>query len=517
MYPLAARGTMPPAQPPLVEVFKLFDEDLISKAFGGEFKHWSRFLMTCTRARDFGRLVPFGAEFKLANGVPCAGMIAALNLLTTVPQQPKHFNLKLSKLSIHVLIQPGQISSLATLLKNAAGTLQALHLEHTACSSTQLSELFASLQGCTKMTNLHLGELATQYFAAQGNAVSSRFASLASLSIGGCELSDEDMQNLVRFIKRNPNLRGVKFNYTTLPGFDPLAKALSSVPSLQTLTFRNVMAHNWNLEALASALSQLFGLLSIDFHGCHMQPAHACPVIEAMRGLPKLQTLGLGSNKLGSLGAQALARALQNSPEIRNLYWASAGLRARDVEIIFSAIPTQNLRSLELNHNTIGEQGGEALGKALKNCGSLESLGLRHCKIGSKEILNLVVAMGHHCLGLRRLDLYDNDLGDEGADKVMEPLASYRKLVSLDIGDNGIGESGVCKIASLLPRFSGLDTLILSHNIINQASARFLTDALDQCSSLKYVDLSSPSLSREAHELFSGRTYTPEFYYDIYP
>ena len=517
MYPLAARGTMPPAQPPLVEVFKVFDEDLISMAFGSEFAHWLRVCRTCKHALDLGRQVPFRAEVKLAKGVDCAGMIAGLNLQTTVPRLPNTLHLKLLNLSIHFCIQPGQISGLATLLKNAAGTLQALHLEHTACSSAQLSKLFASLQECRNMTNLHLGELAKTYFAAQDNAVRSGFASLASLSIGECEFSDQDMQNLVLFIERNPKLRELEFNNTTLSGFDPLAKALSSVPSLQTLTFKKVMAHNWNLEALASVLSQLFGLLSIDFHGCHMQPAHACPVIEAMRGLPKLQTLGLGSNKLGSLGAQALARALQNSPEIRNLYCASAGLRARDVEIIFSAIPTQNLRSLELNHNTIGEQGGEALGKAIKNCGSLESLGLRHCKIGSKEILNLVVAMGHHCLGLRRLDLYDNDLGDEGADKVMEPLASYRKLVSLDIGDNGIGESGVCKIASLLPRFSGLDTLILSHNIINQASARFFTDALDQCSSLKYVDLSSPSLSREAHELFSGRKYTPEFYYDIYP
>lgn len=308
-----------------------------------------------------------------------------------------------------------------------------------------------------------------------------------------------------------------EFNYTTLPGFDALATALSSVPSLHTLTFKNVMAHNWNLEALASELSQLFELSSIDFWGCHMQPAHACTVIEAMHGLKQLQTLALGSNKLGSLGAQALARALQNLPEIRNLYCASAGLRAGDVEIIFSAIHTQNLRRLELNHNTIGEQGGEALTKALENCGSLESVGLRHCKIGPKQMCELVVAMGRHCRGLRWLDLYDNDLGDKGASKVMETLESYRKLVSLDIGDNQIGQSGVREIASLLPRFSGLDTLILSHNIINEASAMALTAALDQCSSLTYVDLSSPSLSREAHKLFSGRTYALEFYFDIYP
>ena len=383
MYPLAARGTMPPAQPPLVEVFKLFDEDLISKAFGGELAHWLRVCRTCKHALDLGRQVPFRAEVKLAKGVDCAGMIAGLNLQTTVPRLPNTLHLKLLNLSIHFCIQPSLISSLATLLKNAAGTLQALHLEHTACSSAQLSKLFASLQECRNITNLHLGELAKTYFAAQDNAVRSGFASLASLSIGECEFSDQDMQNLVLFIERNPKLRELEFNNTTLSGFDPLAKALSSVPSLQTLTFKKVMAHNWNLEALASVLSQLFELLSIDFSGCHMQPKHTCQVIQALHRLTKLETLALASNQLGSRGAQALAQALPKLPKIKNLYCASTRLLAGDVGSIFSAIPMQNLRRLQLTFNTIGEQGGEALTEALESCRSLESVVLRHCKIGA--------------------------------------------------------------------------------------------------------------------------------------
>jgi len=518
MYPLAARGTMPPAQPPLLTAFKLFDEEILSYAFGGQFTHWLRFCMTCKDAHKLGRQVPFRAELTFARGVPYAGMIAGLNLQTMQPRQANHLALMLSNLSIYVYIEPSMISSLATLLKNAAGTLQALHLEHTACSSAQLSELFASIQKCTKMTDLHFGELAPKYFAAQGNAVSSTFASLASLGIGMCELSAQDMQNLVGFIESSQNLHTLAFEYTTLPqaGFDALATALYSVPLLQTLTLKNVMTDNWNLEALASALSQLSQLKSFNIHGCHMQPAHACTLFEAMHGLTQLETLALRSNKLGSLGAQALARALPNLPEIRNLYCASASLCAGDVREFFSAIPTGNLRRLELNNNKIGEQGGKALTEALKSFTLLESVGLRHCKIGAKQTRELVVAMGRHCRP-RKLDLYDNNLGDEGAGKVMQTLSSYPGLVSLDTGSNQIGESGVREIASLLPCFSGLHTFILSHNIINQASARALTAALDQCSSLKFVDLSSPSLSREAHTHFSDCTYALELYYDIHP
>jgi Ran GTPase-activating protein (RanGAP) involved in mRNA processing and transport len=207
---------------------------------------------------------------------------------------------------------------------------------------------------------LHFGELAKEYLAAQGNAVSSTFASLASLGMGRCELSAQDMPNLVRLIESSPKLRTLAFDYTTLPqaGFDALATAFPSVPLLHTLSLKNVMADNWDLGALASQLSQLSQLSSINIHGCHMQPAHACPLFEAMHGLTRMETLALGSNKLGSLGAQALARALQNLPEIRNLYCASASLCAGDVRDIFFAIRTRNLRRLELNNNTIGGRGG---------------------------------------------------------------------------------------------------------------------------------------------------------------
>lgn len=90
MYPLAARGTMPPAQPLLVEVLRLFDGEFLSKAFGGQFAHWSRVCKTCKDARDLGRQVPFGAEFTFAKGAPCADMIAGLNTLT---KQPRRANL----------------------------------------------------------------------------------------------------------------------------------------------------------------------------------------------------------------------------------------------------------------------------------------------------------------------------------------------------------------------------------------------------------------------------------------
>jgi hypothetical protein len=136
MYPLAARGTMPPAQPKqpkqpkqftIVEVLTQFDGEILSYAFGGQFAHWLRFCMTCKDAHNLGRQVPFRAELTFARGDPYAGMIAGLNLQTTEPRQANHVPFMLSKLSIYVCIEPSLISSLATLLKNAAGTLQALH------------------------------------------------------------------------------------------------------------------------------------------------------------------------------------------------------------------------------------------------------------------------------------------------------------------------------------------------------------------------------------------------------
>jgi Ran GTPase-activating protein (RanGAP) involved in mRNA processing and transport len=92
---------------------------------------------------------------------------------------------------------------------------------------------------------------------------------------------------------------------------------------------------------------------------------------------------------------------------------------------------------------------------------------------------------------LKRIDLSENDISDEGARYLAEMLDTNMKLIQLSLSENQIGNDGVKMIADVLSRGNtALQDFNLSANTdINDESIGTLIDMIKRNQSLKKLDL----------------------------
>lgn len=130
---------------------------------------------------------------------------------------------------------------------------------------------------------------------------------------------------------------------------------------------------------------------------------HARTVVEiAAHALPSLTQLDLSFCYIGAAGAAALALALHD-PEKDAVGRREGGYRGRG---------SDSLRSLQLRHNTVGDSGAKALGRALARNRCLTYLSLASNCIGPSGGKALASGLGSEGTRLARLDVSDNPLDE---------------------------------------------------------------------------------------------------------
>ncbi|XP_061906488.1 MHC class II transactivator isoform X2 [Entelurus aequoreus] len=96
---------------------------------------------------------------------------------------------------------------------------------------------------------------------------------------------------------------------------------------------------------------------------------------------------------------------------------------------------------------------------------------------------------------LQHLDLEDNKIGDEGAEKLADTFASLSFLEILNLSQNCIGEKGVRKLVTTLKDLPNLHCLILYSNVISDQGASSLSTVLPHLASLTDLDVKYNKLS----------------------
>jgi uncharacterized protein (TIGR02996 family) len=220
--------------------------------------------------------------------------------------------------------------------------------------------------------------------------------------------------------------------------------ALSSLPSLVALELCPWGQHAEfapsALEALAFSPS-MSRLVELRLDSCSLQ--RSANVLWRAGSLPMLTTLGLTRARL--------------RPE------CLAGLADGD------GLP--RLEALDLAHNSLGEEGAEALARSGRR---LRRLSLDHNDAGDAGAIALA---GAGCLGrLERLGLGANSVSDDGA-RAIAASAHLRALRSLDLEHNLIGEAGVLALGQSRS-LRALKRLNLWHNpappaLVKAAEERF--------------------------------------------
>ena len=146
------------------------------------------------------------------------------------------------------------------------------------------------------------------------------------------------------------------------------------------------------------------------------------------------------------------------------------------------------LTELYLYDNAIGDQGANGLAEALKRNSTLTELHLRSNVIGPQGATGIAEALKVNST-LTVLRLNGNGIGAQGATGLAEALKVNSSLTKLNLDGNGIGAQGATGLAEALKVNSSLTKLNLNCNGIGAQGATGLAEALKVNSTLTKLKL----------------------------
>ncbi|XP_041829785.1 NLR family CARD domain-containing protein 3-like [Melanotaenia boesemani] len=164
----------------------------------------------------------------------------------------------------------------------------------------------------------------------------------------------------------------------------------------------------------------------------------------------------------------------------------ACNLTVASCKMLSHGISSSQLRELDLSNNNLTDNGLIKLSDGLKNS-ALKTLRLKSCSLTqhSSDTLKSIFSTASGQLG--ELDLTDNDLQDDGVEKLSSGLVSpYCKLEILILSMCRVTEKGCNVLASVL-KSSSLRELDLTYN--NPGNSGLMALVEDPCCSLKKLSV----------------------------
>lgn len=177
-----------------------------------------------------------------------------------------------------------------------------------------------------------------------------------------------------------------------------------------------------------------------------------------------LKVLHFHNNLLETAGSVALAPIVENSPSLIDFRFSSLRLGREGAVRICQALEPRlgsNIMKLNLSDNTFGEEGAEALAKALSQAPKLEELLLRDDMLGDEGIATICKLLVNSAPDLQVLDVSGNEIGVDGA-KMLGKLIGAGRLRMVLAEDNEIGNAGASRLAKGISDVAVLEELNVS-------------------------------------------------------
>lgn len=206
------------------------------------------------------------------------------------------------------------------------------------------------------------------------------------------------------------------------------------------------------------------------------------------RHLTKLDLAGLN---IGNSGAIALGASLATNTCLESLSLSYNLISSTGIVPLLNTVNANNVKSLDLMSNSIGDGGAQALGNMLSSRkAKLENLSIRNNYIGPKGAIQLAHALRDNC-SLEQLDLGTNSIGNDGATAISELLHVNKTLQWLCLWSNNLDSEGVRKIALSLRENTTLEVLYLGGNVIGNDGAMALAEMLRHNTTLKSLHIAN--------------------------
>uniref|UniRef100_F6TQY0 Leucine rich repeat containing 45 n=1 Tax=Ornithorhynchus anatinus TaxID=9258 RepID=F6TQY0_ORNAN len=217
--------------------------------------------------------------------------------------------------------------------------------------------------------------------------------------------------------------------------------------------------------------------------------------------------LNLATQSLSVATCEALGRLLRHEVPIAEISLSDCMLSEEGAKLLlYGLCSNTTVRSLDLKGNNLRAVGAEALGRLLRQNGSIQSLTLEWNNLGTWEegFSALCAGLGVNP-ALRRLDLRNNQIDHRGAEELAAALRANSRLQELDLRWNNVGLLGGRALARCLPANRTLRRLELAGNNVPGDVLAALAQATghneDRQGALREKQIRTRVLSREVRSL----------------
>ncbi|CAB3252240.1 unnamed protein product [Arctia plantaginis] len=313
---------------------------------------------------------------------------------------------------------------------------------------------------------------------------------------------------------------------------------------------------SFDLNSINAALTDPGSTINgVDFSGksLKLDTAHdAQPIVEAINACPELHYLTLTGNTLGVSAAEAIAKSLEQHPELKIARFSDmfTGRMKTEIPPALAALGDgmitagARLRVLDLSDNAFGPIGVEGLAKLLQSdvCSELEELRLNNNGLGitgGRLLANALSARPRKLkifvAGRNRLEndgatalakvfqnmgtleevaMPQNGIYHVGITALSEALKKNTQLARLNLNDNTVGSKGACAIAGALSNLPNLKCINFGDCLLKSKGAKALAKAFkDNSLLLESLDLSHNEIGRDAcMEVVDALTALPDSY-----
>lgn len=233
------------------------------------------------------------------------------------------------------------------------------------------------------------------------------------------------------------------------------------------------------------------GIQLLDLNGNPLGEGSCDTLCNMLRGNQSIISLNLGNTEIGTMTLIQLAKVMWYNNTIKVLNLENPRTYDKEETTTYHLAKmvraNRSLSELYLGKHNIGDRGAQLLAEYLEDNATLRVLDVRCNKIGvaGAEAFAILLMRGGGVLAT--LNLSSNRICDQGGQALGVALRNSKHLLSLDISSNSIGDMGLVAIADALNANTTLQRLLIFGNHFGEQSS----DALRELSEtrFRYYDL----------------------------
>ncbi|CAH3030961.1 unnamed protein product, partial [Pocillopora meandrina] len=298
---------------------------------------------------------------------------------------------------------------------------------------------------------------------------------LHSLKLRYINLTAKCAAFIAESLHHSPSLHELCLSWNPLHcGVSHLAENLHHAPQLTVVELQDVQMGEKECAALAASLQYLNKLEELNIR----DNALGHGIIDLARNLnsvPNLTQLNLKNTNIGEDEASALARALKDVPELSILSLGSNPLGRGVRDLVQHLSSMTKLTALELDDVQMGEKECAALAASLQYLNKLEVL-----NIGDNALGHGIIELAKNLNGvpnLTQLNLENTDIGEDEASALARALKDVPELIRLCLRSNPLGR-GVRDLVQHLSSVPNLEFLYLDSVPMTKTELKELCSAL---------------------------------------